>query len=172
MDPRCWAWAAFALSTGLRPSEQCVLTYDDIINGKAVVNKAQDLDGSEKDPKNKGSKRKVDLAPLAHEAVEVMRKYTTSTIFQNPWTKRPWSGSRSQHENIWSPTYKALGISARRGYCSRHTYATQMLAAGARVAQVSAQMGHTTPSQVERKYAKWLPADDGGAVARAFGVSE
>ena len=47
-----------------------------------------------------------------------------------------------------------------------------MLGAGLRIAQVSAQLGHTTPTLVETTYAKWLPDADGGyarkGLAQAF----
>ncbi len=164
---RPWAWAAFAFATGLRPSEQCVLLHSDIVTSstgdRASVTKAQDLDGSVKATKTKG-KRLVDLAPLALEAVEVSKSFMNpgGEIFQNPATGLIWKGNRYQHENIWTPTLKALDIAPRRAYCTRHTFATTLLAHGARVAYVSSQMGHTSPSMVEKTYAKWLPDGDGG----------
>ncbi len=164
---RPWAWAAFAFSTGLRPSEQAVLLHSDITIGvhghRAHVTRAQDMDGSVKPTKTKG-KRTVDLAPLAVEAVEVSKSFKNDggEIFQNPWSEGPWRGNKSQHENIWTPTLKKLDIAPRRAYCTRHTFATTLLAHGARVAYVSSQMGHTSPSMVEKTYAKWLPDGDGG----------
>jgi integrase len=164
---RQWAWAAFAFATGLRPSEQCVLLHSDIVSSatgdRASVTKAQDLDGSVKPTKTKG-KRLVDLAPLALEAIAVSKSFMNhgGEIFQNPITSQPWRGNRSQHETIWTPTLKKLDIAPRRAYCTRHTFATTLLAHGARVAYVSSQMGHTSPSMVEKTYAKWLPDGDGG----------
>lgn len=160
---RPWAWYAFAFSTGLRPSEQCVLLHCDIVGQRAHVTKAQDMDGSVKATKTKG-KRVVDLAPLAVEAVRVSQSWKNDggEIFQNPWSGQPWRGNKSQHENVWTPTLKDLGIAARRAYCTRHTFATTLLAHGARVAYVSSQMGHTSPSMVEKTYARWLPDGDGG----------
>lgn len=164
---RPWAWAAFAFATGLRPSEQAVLLHSDIALGshgyRAHVTRAQDMDGSVKPTKTKG-KRTVDLAPMALEAVEVSKSWTNpgGEIFQNPATGLVWKGNRYQHENIWTPTLKAMDIEPRRAYCTRHTFATTLLAHGARVAYVSSQMGHTSPSMVEKTYAKWLPDGDGG----------
>ncbi|MEN9385097.1 MAG: hypothetical protein RL323_2240, partial [Pseudomonadota bacterium] len=110
-------------------------------------------------------KREVDLSPLAREAVEVSKSYPNDTgeIFQNPWSGKPWKGNRSQHENVWVPTLAALDISPRRAYCTRHTFATTLLQNGAVVAYVSVQMGHTSPSMVEKKYHNWIPDGDEGA---------
>ena len=121
------------------------------------------MDGSVKSTKTK-EKRVVDLAPLALEAVRVSTAWKNDggEIFQNPWSGGPWRGNRSQHENIWTPTLKTLGIAPRRAYCTRHTFATTLLAHGARMAYVSSQMGHTSPSMVEKTYARWIPDGDGG----------
>ncbi|MDZ4282840.1 MAG: tyrosine-type recombinase/integrase [Hydrogenophaga sp.] len=160
---RQWAWFAFAFSTGLRPSEQCVLLYTDIKDGKVNVSKAQNPDGSIKATKTKG-KRKVDLAPLAIDAVNISKSWKNENgeVFQNPWSEDRWLGNKSQHENIWTPTLKALEIPHRRAYCTRHTFASTLLAKGARVLYVSAQLGHTSPTMVETTYAEHLPGADGG----------
>lgn len=165
---RPWAWFAFAFSTGLRPSEQCVLTHADIQNGRAEVTKAQEKDGSVKNTKTKKGLRSVDMSPLALEAVRVSKSWMNpgGEIFQNPWTGSPWRGNKSQYENIWVPTLEKLDISQRRAYCTRHTFATVLLMHGARVAYVSDQMGHTSPSMVEETYSKWLHDADGGAAKK------
>jgi integrase len=161
---QCWAWYAFAFSTGLRPGEQCVLLHKDIIHGTAHITKAQDEDGTVKKTKTKNGKREIELGPLALEAITLSKpfKNTSGEIFQNPWSGKPWKGNRSQHENVWTPTLAALGISPRRAYCTRHTFATTLLSVGTPVAFVSALMGHTSPSMIEKTYAKWLPKGDGG----------
>ncbi len=150
-------------SPAARPGEQCVLLYSDIKGGKVSVTKAQNPDGSTKPTKTKG-KRQVDLAPLALEAVEVSKSWKNENgeIFQNPWSEDRWLGNKSQYENVWTPTLKALEIPRRRAYCTRHTFATTLLAKGARVLYVSAQLGHTSPTMVETTYADHLPGADGG----------
>lgn len=155
--PQAWAWYAFAFSTGLRPSEQCVLTHKDIYKGKIRVSKAQDSDGSVKSTKTKGT-REVDLSPLSREAVEISLAYPNPTgeIFQNPWSGQRWKGNRSQHENIWLPTLKSLGIRERRSYCTRHTFASTLLQNGAKVAHVVARMGHVSHAMIEEKYHRWI----------------
>jgi integrase len=171
---RPWAWFAFAFSTGLRPSEQCVLLQSDIQNGRVEVSKSQDKDGSLKPTKANGT-RFVDMSPLAIEAVRVASAWTHDggEIFQNPRTDKPWRGNKSQYEHFWTPTLKKLDISRRRAYCTRHTFATTLLAHGARIAYVSDQMGHTTPSMIEKTYHRWLHDADGGAAKKilegAFG---
>src|SRR5688500_14746674 len=40
----------------------------------------------------------------------------------------------------------------------RHTYASLLLAAGAPITYVSAQLGHANPSTTLRYYAKWIPS--------------
>lgn len=179
-DPRCWAYFAWAFATGMRPEEIVAILWSDvhIELGKVSVNKTRSFRGRDGKTKTKGSNRLVDLSPLALQALAAMEPWTKrdgKEVFQNPWTDRRWHDGRSPRENVWIPALKALRIEARRAYCTRHTFATLLLQAGARVAYVSAQMGHTTPSQVEDTYAKWLPDADGGfaraRMAEAFGAT-
>lgn len=165
---QCRAWYAFAFATGLRPGEQCVLLHKDIIHGTAHITKAQDEDGTVKTTKTKSGRREIELSPLALEAVKMSKTFKNAggEIFQNPWTSERWKGNRSQYENVWVPTLAHLGIDPRRAYCTRHTFATTLLSTGVPVAFVSALMGHTSPSMVEKTYAKWLPKGDGGRASK------
>ena len=53
---------------------------------------------------------------------------------------------------------KAAGLPGFRLYDLRHTYASLLLAAGAPITYVSAQLGHATPTTTLRYYAKWIPS--------------
>jgi hypothetical protein len=55
-------------------------------------------------------------------------------------------------------TLKRAGLPAFRLYDLRHTYASLLLAAGAPITYVSAQLGHATPTTTLRYYAKWIPS--------------
>ena len=173
-DVRCWAYAAWAFATGMRPEEIVIQTWKDLRldpklgHHKTRVWRAKSFRGQIKGTKTGGT-RFVDLSQLALDALDAMRPFTEKAemeIFQNPWSGKGWHDGRSFRENVWNPALKALGIPGRRAYCTRHTFATLLLQAGARIAYVSAQMGHTTPSEVEKTYHRWLPDADGGYARR------
>jgi hypothetical protein len=70
-----------------------------------------------------------------------------------PWTphaSRPSSGRPS----------KAAGPPRFRLYDLRHSYATHLLAEGAPLPYVSAQLGHAKPTTTLAHYAWWLPRGD------------
>jgi integrase len=181
---KVWAYAAWMFATGMRPEEGVIQCWSDLRldkkNGfhRTYVSRAKSFRGQISTTKTKSS-RYVDLSPLALQALDEMSRFTEAwgkEIFLNPVTNKPWHDSRAFHENYWSVALKALHIKHRRSYATRHTFATLLLQAGARVAYVSAQMGHTTPTQVESTYHRWLPDADGGhargILASAFGREE
>jgi len=53
---------------------------------------------------------------------------------------------------------KKAKLPAFRLYDLRHTFASLLLAAGAPITYVSAQLGHATPTTTLRFYAKWIPS--------------
>jgi integrase len=52
---------------------------------------------------------------------------------------------------------KRAGLSPHRVYDLRHTYASLLLADGAPLTYVSAQLGHANPTTTLRHYARWMP---------------
>jgi hypothetical protein len=61
---------------------------------------------------------------------------------------------------------KQVGVSGHRLYDLRHTFATMLLAKGAPITYVSAQLGHAKPTTTLQHYAHWLPQDTAGFVDR------
>ena len=61
-------------------------------------------------------------------------------------------------------------MSGHRLYDLRHTFATLLLAKGAPITYVAAQLGHAKPSTTLQWYARWLPQADAGFVHRLDAV--
>src|SRR5262249_50828270 len=59
---------------------------------------------------------------------------------------------------VFKRTLKHAKLPAFRRYDLRHTYASLLLAAGAPITYVAAQLGHANPSTTLRYYAKWIPS--------------
>jgi integrase len=51
-------------------------------------------------------------------------------------------------------------------YCLRHSYASHLLAMGAPITYVAAQLGHAKPTTTLAHYAHWLPRGDHGLAAK------
>ena len=60
-------------------------------------------------------------------------------------------------ERVWMPALQRAGISYRKPYSLRHTFATLLLAQGQSIPYVSAQLGHSSPVMTLNVYAKFLP---------------
>ena len=52
---------------------------------------------------------------------------------------------------------RRAGLSHHRAYDLRRTYASLLLADGAPLTYVSAQLGHANPTTTLRHYARWMP---------------
>lgn len=57
--------------------------------------------------------------------------------------------------DIFVKTLKTLGVRHRKSYCTRHTYATMLLMAGANINWVASQLGNS-PLMVATVYGKWI----------------
>jgi integrase len=55
---------------------------------------------------------------------------------------------------------KAARLSGHRVYDLRHSFATELLANGAPITYVAAQLGHSKPTTTLQWYAHWLPKND------------
>jgi integrase len=58
---------------------------------------------------------------------------------------------------VWHKVQDLAKVRRRTPHDLRHTWASHMLAAGADLAYVSAQLGHANPSITLRTYSHWVP---------------
>lgn len=162
------AWYTVAFTTGLRPSEQCVLRRDDLKDGQLKIERAH-VRGRMKATKTY-SVRFVDLSP---RAAQELTRLTGEYVFSRP------DGSfhteptlRAMHIKYWTTCLAELGVRYRSPYHTRHTYATVNLMAGVNPAYIARQLGHSSMALLLSTYSRWIDGADGGAerakVAAAF----
>ncbi len=156
--------AQFAFWTGLHTSELVALNWSDIdfLNREIRVTKA--LTQAAKKPeatKTRKGRRIVKLLEPALIAVTQQKKYTFlnyAEVFQNPRTKKRWSGDQPIRKTMWKPAVNRAGVRYRRPYQTRHTYASMLLSADEYVMWVAKQMGHRDWIMTARIYSRWMPS--------------
>lgn len=173
-DQRAWAYFELAFTTGMRPEELIELRWGDVDWASGTIRVQRARTAGEVKPLKTYNVRDVDLMARAVAALEVMKPWTFRAtddktdqelgrrIFENPITGRPWHDERSQRDTFWRPTLRACNIRWRRAYQTRHTYATNALAAGANPAYIARQMGHKNAKMLFSVYAKWIDGADRG----------
>ena len=62
-------------------------------------------------------------------------------------------------DRVWNPTMEKSKLRRRTPHDMRHTYATLRLSKGDSLAEVSKEMGHSTPDITYKTYYKWLPKE-------------
>lgn len=169
-DEQIWNYYTFAFGTGLRPSEQIILSWPDIDwrRRKAKVSKAL-VEGEVKGTKT-SLIREVDLAETVIEALKRQKAHTfmktpDGPIFNDPLHGRPFPNERAPRRRFFKPTLRALGIRDRDAYQARHTFATQLLMGGVNPAYIAKQLGHANTGMLFKHYSKWIDGADRGAEA-------
>tara|TARA_B100001964_G_C13650996_1_gene344705 strand:- start:97 stop:360 length:264 start_codon:yes stop_codon:yes gene_type:complete len=72
---------------------------------------------------------------------------------------KPWKADNKIREH-WIQICKIAGVTYRRPYQLRHTYATMMIIAGEPIRWISAQMGHSSVMHTLDIYSRWIDDDD------------
>ena len=167
---RVFNYFVLAFDTGLRPSEQIVLSWPDIdwARRKAKISKARVV-GEEKGTKT-NTVREVDLSDAALAALERQKAHTfmkrpEGPVFENPETGKPWHDLQVQRRRYFVPTLTALKIRHRDMYQTRHTFATLLLMGGVNPTYISKQLGHANTGMLFKVYGTWIEGADRGAEA-------
>ena len=158
------AWYTVAFTTGLRPSEQCVLRREDISHIRCDQLRIERafVRGKMKTTKS----RKVRYVDLSLRAMERLNRLTSEHLFaKDDGSFHTEVSLRTMHVKYWKPCLMELGIRYRSPYHTRHTFATVNLMAGVNPAYIARQLGHSTIELLCSTYSRWIDGADGGVEA-------
>jgi integrase len=164
--------------TGMRIGEATALQWWDIDfkNNYIVVRRNIPHHRQVETTKTESSQRKVDMSPeLAAELkrllIERKKQALSNGEIFNPeeWVFNTSQGTPIHYTNflrrVWHRVQEIAKVRRRTPHDLRHSWASHMLAAGADLAYVSAQLGHSNPSITLRIYSHWIPGTRRVAVA-------
>jgi integrase len=152
---------AFAAETGLRPAELAALEWRDVDRGANVVRVERVFAGRVKEPKTELSRRRVPLTARALMALDSLpRRIDTRLVF--PAERGGHLDMHNFARRDWHPAL--AGLPSRRVYDLRHSFASNALAAGISLYELSRYLGASV-RVLELHYAHLVP--DAEDVARA-----
>ena len=148
-----------AFFTGMRPSEQIALKWDNIDFKRAKVNVVDArVMGEESSPKTVASRRSIDMLPPVREALE---RQSEKTFTESPYVfvskKENIVDIGNLRKRTWYPTLVSTELKRRTMYQSRHTFGTLMLSVGENPNWVARMMGHTSVEMLFKKYSGFIP---------------
>ncbi len=160
-----------AFFTGLRPSEQIGLQWDDIDGSRHLICVRRGVGRFGKgDTKTEGSVREVHMLPRVRRALKAQRAATDGrSVWVFPNDRGGALNITNLRERVWRPAIRRGGLRERTMYQTRHTFATLALSSGEALDWVSKMLGHRTTQMVIRHYQKYVPnltRRDGDALAR------
>jgi len=156
--------------TGMRIGEGFWLQWHDMdfSRGSIFVRRNIPPHRQVETPKTAASERKVDMSPeLAAELKRVLvEKKKEAFAAGKPFDMEQWAfpndkGTPIFHSDflrrVWYKVQDAAKVRRRTPHDLIHSWASHMLSAGADLAYVSAQLGHSNPATTLRIYAHWVP---------------
>ena len=151
----------FACDTGLRPSEWIALEHGDVSRAERVLVVVRSFShGSLKRyGKTTRSRRRVPLSSRALWTLDEMpRRLNTPLVFPARGGGNCVKAGHGGYFDLsnfrrrdWHPALESAGIPQRRIYDLRHTFATNALAAGLNIFELSRYMG-TSVAMIDRTY--------------------
>jgi len=174
-DPACYPLFLLLARTGARPSEAFALQWPDFDFSRRKILIERGFSGGELSTTKTDAVRTVDMSQeLAVAMSALYRKrrgeaLSTGTgevgdfVFING-NGHPLDISRIRKR--FARAMRKAGVSGHRLYDLRHTFATSLLAKGAPITYVAAQLGHAKPTTTLQHYARWLPEGSAGFVDR------
>lgn len=144
-------------SSGIRPGELIALLWKDIDFEKKQISIYKTIVNNKiGNPKTQSSVRKVDILPMALQALQNQYKLTKNYeyIFVNSSNEHFYS------HDIINLNFKRLlklnNIEQRTLYNLRHTFASQLISNGADIVWVSKMLGHKDVSITLKVYTKFI----------------
>jgi integrase len=156
--------------TGMRIGEATALQWRDLDFAKNYIIVRRNIPHHRQveTTKTEASQRRVDMSPeLAAELKRRLLERKKQALAEGkPFDMEEWvfpteDGTPVHYTNflrrVWHKVQDIAKIRRRTPHDLRHSWASHMLAAGADLAYVSAQLGHANPSITLRIYSHWVP---------------
>jgi integrase len=168
--PEHYSFILCMARTGMRIGEVTALQWIDIDFSKnyIIVRRNIPHHSQVETTKTVASQRKVNMSPeLAEELKRLRTEHKKQALADGKafdmeaWVFPNEDGSPMHYSNflrrVWHKVQDQSKVRRRTPHDLRHTWASHMLAAGADLAYVSAQLGHANPSITLRIYSHWVP---------------
>ena len=170
--------------TGSRPGEAYALRWEDIDFDARRLRVERAWSAGRIEGTKTGVRRLVDLTDRLVRRLRRLQRERKAEALHRGWSQLPeWvfcteAGTPLDESRVRKAFAKALataGLPPHRVYDLRHTCASLLLARGAPLTYVSAQLGHALPTTTLQFYARWVPSkterfievlDDSAADAR------
>lgn len=165
--------AKFGFWTGMRIGEIFALKWSDIDFNRELISitKASSTHGLIKQPKTKSGIRDLEMTPQAKEALQAQFKITGNDsdgiIFKTPVQNRPWI-KPSAFREYWKEALVKAGVEYRNPYQMRHTFISYMLSIGNSPMILYMMVGHSNPTIMYNKYARFIQQSGGGKLLKTF----
>ncbi len=164
-DRRYGVLFAVLAKGGLRPGEAFALKPDDLDLREDTVRVERAWALGRVKPTKTAEERLVDLTPelaraLQHHLVWLKAESLRRGRGEPEWLFPNEAGHPFDVKKVATVFHRyrrRAGLPHFRLYDLRHTYASLLLAAGAPITYVSAQLGHANPTTTLRYYARWIP---------------
>jgi len=160
-----------ALWTGARPNELAALHWGDVDRVRGILRiRAGRYRGKEGPPKTASSVRDIDLLPAVVEALKAQKAQQAAErlkrgrgapeagqdyVFTGP--EGGLLNVNALRDRVWYPTLTKAALTRRTMYQTRHTFASNALAAGEAPSWVAAMLGHASPEMLFSVYARYIP---------------
>lgn len=118
------------------------------------------------------SRRSIAIRPVMAKILELQKRLTADR--QSPYVFLNRGGRpilQDKLREMWERVMKKSGLSYRRMYETRHTFASWALAAGEAPEWVARTLGHVNTSMVFKTYGRYIPnltRQDGSAFEKQF----
>jgi integrase len=169
--PHYYPMIVCGFRTGLRIGELIGLQRGDVnLFNKVILVRHNITNNRKTTPKSKASVRRVRMTTQLAAIIQRAMKQGKADKLKYGWEQVPeqvfYSPESGNHVNygnfvyrVWRLALEEAELPHRTPHDMRHTYATLRLSAGHPLAEVSKEMGHSTPNITYRTYYEFLPKE-------------
>lgn len=180
--PLAYPLVVWGFRTGLRIGELFALKWEDIdFHNRQIYVQRNIVQGKITTPKSYASRRHVRMTTHFIEVLKDHRRKMKEKKLKKGWSEvSNWvfcneEGGFLNYGNflnrIWNKAIEKSELRRRTPHDMRHTYATLRLSKGDSLAEVSKEMGHSSPNLTFSTYYKWMPKESRSDIDELDGKS-